>query len=119
MKIQSYKDLDVWKKGLEIVDKVYNLTKKFPDTERYGLVVQMQRAAVSIPSNIAEGFRRYHKKEYIQFLYIAQGSCGELETQLIISQKRDYITQKELEGIQENLDHECRMLSNLIKGLRA
>jgi len=75
--------LDVWKKGLDIVDVVYALTKDFPDQERYGLVVQMCKSAVSVPSNIAEGFMRQYTKEYIQFLYVSLGSCAELETQLI------------------------------------
>ena len=71
MKIKSYKELDVWKKGIEIVDGVYKMTEKFPKEERYGLANQMQRAAVSIASNIAEGFARQHTKEYQQFCYIA------------------------------------------------
>jgi four helix bundle protein len=85
MKIKSYKELDVWKKGIEIVDMVYTMTGTFPKEERYGLTTQMQRAAVSIASNIAEGFARQHTKEYQQFCYIALGSCAELETQLIIA----------------------------------
>ncbi len=80
MKVRSYRELDVWKKGIEIVDLVYEITKKFPNEERYGLATQMQRAAVSIPSNIAEGFARQHTKEYQQFCYISLGSCAELET---------------------------------------
>ena len=68
MKIKSYKELDVWKKGIEIVDVVYKMTGIFPKEERYGLATQMQRAAVSIASNIAEGFARQHTKEYQQFL---------------------------------------------------
>lgn len=118
MKVKSYKELNVWKKGLDIVDKIYKLTGKFPTQERYGLVVQLQRSGVSIPSNIAEGFVRHYSKEYTQFLYIALGSCAELETQLIISNRRSYITQKELEELQEDIDHESRMLMNLIKSLQ-
>jgi four helix bundle protein len=117
MKVKNYRDLDVWKKGLNIVDKIYQLTQKFPCGERYGLAAQIQRAAVSIPSNIAEGFGRHYKKEYEQFLYIALGSCGELETQLIICERRKYITKKELEDLQEDIDHESRMLMNLIKSI--
>ena len=117
MKIKSYKELDIWKKGLNIVDKVYLLTQKFPSEERYGLISQLQRSAVSIPSNIAEGFARHYSKEYEQFLYVALGSCAELETELIISERRRYITRKELEELQEDIDHESRMLMNLIKSL--
>jgi four helix bundle protein len=118
MKVQSYKELNVWTKGIEIVDKIYKTTDAFPQKELYGLVSQLRRAAVSIPSNIAEGFARQHTKEYMQYLHISLGSCAELETQLIISQKRNYLTDKELVELQEDIDHESRMLANLIKSLK-
>jgi four helix bundle protein len=118
MKIKSYKELDVWKKGIEIVDVVYKMTGKFPKEERYGLTTQMQRAAVSIASNIAEGFARQHTKEYQQFCYIALGSCAELETQLIIAQRRNYVSSEAFSELEDYLDHESRMLMNLIKSLR-
>ncbi len=73
MKPMSYKDLDVWKLGMEIVRDVYRLTKTFPKSELYGLALQMRKAAVSIPTNIAEGYNRLHHKEYIQFLGISLG----------------------------------------------
>jgi len=85
--INSYKDLDVWKKSIELVKKVYFTTKGFPKEEIYGLVNQMRRCAVSIPSNIAEGKTRQHINEYIQFLYISLGSCAELESQVIIAKR--------------------------------
>ena len=75
----------------------------------------MRKAAVSIPSNIAEGFVRHHSKEYKQFLYISLGSCAELDTQVIISHRRKYITKEELEELTEDINHESRMLVNLIK----
>ncbi len=115
MKVKDYKDLKVWQKGIEIVDKIYTITAKFPKEEVYGLVLQMRKAAVSIPSNIAEGFVRHHSKEYKQFLYISLGSCAELDTQLIISYRRKYITKEELEELTEDINHESRMLVNLIK----
>ena len=118
MKIKSYKELDVWKKGIEIVDVVYKMTGKFPKEERYGLTTQMQRAAVSIASNIAEGFARQHTKEYQQFCYIVLGSCAELETQLIIAQRRNYVSSEDFSELEDYLDHESRMLMNLIKSLR-
>jgi four helix bundle protein len=93
MKVKDYKDLKVWQKGIEVVDKIYSVTHSFPKDELYGLVNQMRRAAVSIPSNIAEGFVRQHTKEYKQFLYSSLGSCAELDTQLIIANRRNYITQ--------------------------
>lgn len=118
MKIASYKELDVWKNGIEIVDLVYELTKRFPGEERYGIVAQMQRTAVSIPSNIAEGFARQHTKEYQQFCHIALGSCAELETQTIIAQRRGYVSVGQTTALLERLDHESRMLMNLIKRLK-
>jgi len=84
-KIKSFRDLDVWRLGKEIVLEVYQSSKNFPKGELYGMVSQMRRAGVSIPSNIAEGFIRIHNKEYRQFLYMALGSCAELETQVEIS----------------------------------
>jgi four helix bundle protein len=117
MKVESYKELNVWKKGIEIVDCVYRIIEKFPQKELYGLAYQMQRSAISIPSNIAEGFARGHTAEYRQFLRIALGSCAELDTQLIIAHRRNYVTQAEILNLQENLDHESRMIMNLIKSL--
>ena len=117
MKVKSYKELNVWTKGIEIVDRVYEITEKFPKKELYALTSQMQRSAISIPSNIAEGFVRGHTAEYRQFLRTALGSCAELDTQLIIAHKRNYITQTETLGLQEDLDHESRMIMNLIKSL--
>lgn len=84
MKTQSYKDLLVWQKSIELVKLVYTITKQLPKEELYGLTTQMRRAVVSIPSNIAEGQKRNNLGEYIQFLYIANASAAELETQLII-----------------------------------
>lgn len=101
MKIKSYRELDVWKKGIEIVDLVYAVTSKFPKEERYGLGTHMQRTAVSIPSNIAEGFSRQQTKEYQQFCYIALGSCAELETQMIIANRRNYLSNEDFAKLEE------------------
>jgi four helix bundle protein len=79
-KIRNFRQLDIWKKGIEIVKDVYKTVNESPKQELYGLTAQMQRSSVSIPSNIAEGFNRFHNKEYKQFLYVALGSCAELET---------------------------------------
>ena len=116
--LKSYKDLDVWKRGMELTKKVYVTTKEFPKEEIYGLVSQIRRCAVSIPSNIAEGKTRQHRNEYIQFLYIALGSCAELETQLALSKELIYISHKNEEELLENLDHIGKMIRNLIKSLR-
>ena len=86
-----YKDLSVWKLGMDLVIEIYKVTMKFPKEELFGLVSQMRRAAVSIPSNIAEGSGRRNTKEYIQFLYIAKGSLLELETQMEIASRLNYI----------------------------
>lgn len=83
----------------------------------YGLNGQMRRAAVSIPSNVAEGFVRHHTKEYKQFLYISLGSCAELDTQLIIANRRKYIAKKLLEGLAEDINHQTRILVSLINKL--
>ncbi len=117
MKVKSYKELNVWKKGIEIVDCIYEITKNFPQKELYVLTSQMQRSAISIPSNIAEGFARGHTAEYRQFLCTALGSCAELDTQLTIVHRRNYIRQAEVLNLQEDLDHESRMIMNLIKSL--
>ena len=117
MKVKDYKDLKVWQKGIQIVDKVYLITDSFPKSELYGLVSQMRRASVRIPSNVAEGFARHHTKEYTQFLYISLGSCAELDTQLVIANRRKYITKKKLEELAEDINYETRMLVSLINKL--
>lgn len=118
-KIKNFRDLDVWQLAMEIIGDIYKHTKAFPKEEIYGLVSQMRRSSVSIASNIAEGFNRYHNKEYRQFLYIALGSCAELETQIEVSLLLGYITQDLRDKTNEKLDHESRMLRNLIKKLSA
>ncbi len=116
--VKNYKDMHVWQNGLEITDAVYLVTEKFPSTERFGLSQQMQRAAVSIPSNIAEGFCRQHTKEYKQFCHIALGSCAELETQLLIAKRRNYVEEKDYFKLDALLNAEARMLMKLIRSLR-
>jgi four helix bundle protein len=92
-KIKHFKELRVWQKSIEVVKDIYLVSKRFPKEEIYCLTSQMRRSAVSIPSNIAEGFRRIHRKENKQFLSIALGSTAELETQLIIPYELGYITE--------------------------
>jgi len=89
--VKTHRDLDVWKNGIELVKKIYILTKDFPKEEIYTLTSQIRRSAISIPNNIAEGAARNSKKEFIQFLYIALGSAAELETQLIVAKELGYI----------------------------
>ena len=116
-KIKNFQDLRIWQTGIEVVKDIYILTKKFPKEELYGLTSQMRRSAVSIPSNIAEGFRRYHNKEYKQFLYIALGSCAELETQIIIANELDYINETNTTEFIEKIKYICRMTTKLIQKL--
>ena len=116
-KISNFRDLDIWELGKKIVIEIYTITKEFPKEEMFGLVAQMRRGAVSIPSNIAEGFNRYHNKEYKQFLFITLGSCAELETQIEISNELGYINKSIKSSLLEKIDHESRMTRNLIKKL--
>lgn len=116
-KIKSFRDLDVWNLGMKIVVEVYTITKKYPKEEMYGLVNQMRKASVSVPSNVAEGFNRLSNKEYAHFLFISLGSCGELETQVEASYLLDYINETIKKELLDKLDHESRMLRNLIKKL--
>lgn len=116
-RINHFKDLKVWRNGIELVKKVYLSTNDFPQNEMYGLVSQMRRSAVSIPSNIAEGFKRFHNNEFRQFLYITLGSCAELETQIIIASELNYINVNVRKNMIEDINHISRMIYNLIKKL--
>ncbi len=119
MTVKDYKELKVWQKGIEIADRVYSVTAGFPRDEAYGLTSQMRRAAVSVPSNVAEGFVRRSTAEYRQHLYVSLGSCAELDTQLIIASRRKYVTGTKLKELSEELNHETRMLVSLISKLDA
>lgn len=112
----DHKDLDVWKKSMESVIEIYRITGSFPKTEIYGLTNQLRRAAVSIPSNIAEGAARNSDKEFIHFLYIALGSLSETETQIIIASSLGYL--KKNQSIMDNLLTIRKMLLGLIKYLK-
>jgi len=116
-KIKNFRELTIWRKGIEIVKKTYKASKTFPRHEFYGLASQMQRSAVSIPSNIAEGFNRFHNREYKHFLYIALGSCAELETQVEIASELEYLDIPRKVVLLEDIDHESRMITNLIKSV--
>jgi four helix bundle protein len=102
---------------MEIVVAIFNITKKFPREEMYGIISQMRRAAVSVPSNVSEGYNRFSTKEYRQFLSISLGSCGELETQVEASCALNFITEEERNQMMDKIQHEARMLRNLIKKL--
>jgi len=114
---KGYDDLDIWKNGINIVSNIYNITKKLPKDELLGLVTQMRRSAVSIPSNIAEGFARQYNREYKQFLYVALGSCSELETQIIVGADQHYYSEDVKDKLLEQLNHESRMIMSMIKAV--
>jgi four helix bundle protein len=97
--IRSFRDLNIWQKGIVLVIDVYKETQKFPREEIYGLTNQIRRAAISIPSNIAEGHIRQHRTEFKQFLSIALGSLAELETQIIISKELNYISDEAFQSL--------------------
>jgi four helix bundle protein len=113
--MKTYKELLVWQKSIALCEHIYNVTRKFPTNERYGLVSQMQRSVVAIPSNIAEGFRRGHTTEYIQFLRISYGSGAELETQLYITKKIGYINERIFVTLDKELEEVMKMLNVLIQ----
>lgn len=115
--MNSYKDLTVWQSSVDLCVEIYQITDSFPKSELYGLTSQIRRCSVSIPSNIAEGQRRGHKAEYIQFLRISYGSGAELETQLLISLKVGYLKQAEYGKLTNGLEEIMKMLNRLISVL--
>ena len=108
----THKDLDVWKMGLDLVERLYKVTVAFPKEEQFCLTAQIRRAAISVPSNIAEGAARNSKREFLQYLYISLGSLSEVETQLLIARRLGYL---EDEDIFEHIEHLRRKLLNFIK----
>jgi len=121
MQISSYKDLVVWQKAMLLVKSTFLLTASFPENEMYGLTSQMRRAAVAIPSNIAEGYGRHSSKSYIQFLSIAYGSGLELETQLLIVKDLRYCSDEVFHQAEQLLTEVLKMLHTLrtkLKGER-
>lgn len=119
MKTQSYKDLVVWQKGIALAKVVYRLTQRFPSAEKFGLIAQMRRAAVSVPSNLAEGQARHTTGEFIQFISHAEGSVAELETQLILSVELGFCDNSTAARAFELIDELHRMLNVLRRKLVA
>jgi len=111
----SFKDLIVWKKSIDLCELIYKITENFPNSEIYGLTSQIRRCAVSIPSNIAEGQKRSSKKEFAQFLRIAYASGAELETQLIIAKRLNFITDNEYYSLNDLLQEIMKMLNKLLR----
>jgi four helix bundle protein len=117
-KIESYKDLFVWQRGIEISVAVYKLSNKFPESEMFGLTSQLRRAANSISLNIAEGFGRNSTKGYINYLRIAKGSLDELESGLFLAEKLNFVTSADIKSLNESITQEMKMLVSLINTLK-
>ena|SRR3989344_3607471 len=118
MAIRSFTDLEAWKEGHKLVLLFYNITKKFPSSEKFGLANQIRRAAVSITSNIAEGFSRNGTREKVQFYYMALGSLTELQNQLIISWDLNYLSRGDFENISEQSVIVSKLINGLIKSAK-
>ncbi|MFM9889340.1 MAG: four helix bundle protein [Rickettsiales bacterium] len=117
--MKSYRELVVWQKAFSLANTCYSITGTFPKNQQFSLVQQIQRAAVSIPSNIAEGYNRQSRKEYVQFLHIAFGSIAELETQLLIAREQGYIDDRMLEQLATAIIEISKMLRRMIEKLKA
>lgn len=117
--LESYRDLIVWQKAIDLTVICYRLSQEFPKTEIYGLTSQLRRAAVSVAANIAEGYGRGSRREYLQFLAIAQGSLKETETHIIIAERLSYATHAQAERILSQAEEIGRMLGGLIRSLKA
>jgi four helix bundle protein len=115
--MRTHKELVVWQKSIDFVTDIYKMTRNFPKDEVYGLTSQMRRAAVSIPSNIAEGAARCHIKEYLNFLNIALGSASELDTQIIISKNLQYLSAELSDEYSAKLCEISKMLHGIVRSL--
>ena len=117
--IKTFRDLIVWQKAMDLVVKIYKVTNDFPDEEKYGLVSQLRRAGVSVTSNIAEGFGRNSNKTFIVFLNYSMGSLMEVETQLEISKRIEFISDEVYNELFEDCREVERLLSSLIRSVKA
>ena len=113
----SYRDLKVWKKGMDLVVAVYKLSKLLPLDERFGLINQMRRSVVSVPANIAEGQGRLHRAEFLRFLSMARGSLAEIETHLLLAHRLGYVNQTQMSEALTLSGEGGRMLNGLIRSL--
>lgn len=119
MDTQNFRDLRVWQLGMQLAEEVYRVSEQFPKAEKYGLISQIQRAAVSIPANIAEGHATGSTKEFLRFLGIAQGSLAELETHLMLAERIKYGNPMDIGPILDRCTEEARMLRSLRRSLRS
>lgn len=117
MKTKGFRDLLVWQKAFALILEIYQATKTFPKDEQYSLVSQVRRAAISVAANIAEGYERQHRKEYLRFLGISKGSLGELETYLLLSKELKYFTESEFSLIENRRSEVARLLIGLMSSL--
>jgi four helix bundle protein len=115
---KPHHQLAVWQRSINLVKGIYQLTEEFPESEKFGLISQMRRAAVSIPSNIAEGAARNSRKEFINFLHIAQGSIAELETQILISQELGFVKVDSVNSLLQEMDEISKMIIGLQRSLK-
>lgn len=115
--MKNYKELHIWQKGIEIVKQVYLLTKQFPDTEKFGIVSQITRAAVSIPANIAEGSSRNSDKDYARFLQLSLGSAFEVQTYLVIAKELNFVNVDAINKVEVLLEEEIKMIHRFINTL--
>ena len=115
--MKTHKDLEIWKKAIEMVTKIYMLTRSFPKEELYGLTYQIRRSAVSVPSNIAEGAGRDSSKEFLHFICFATGSLSELETQIIIAHNLGYLNNDQKQDIDIIFSHLFKLLSGLTQSI--
>jgi four helix bundle protein len=116
--IRSFKDLIVWQRGMDLAVRIYRITQKLPASEQFGLTSQLRRAAVSIPSNIAEGYGRQSTGSYRQFLTMSRGSLMEIETQINICERLKYLAQPDTENIFKEITEISKMLTSLISKIK-
>ena len=118
MNDKPHKNLNVWKKALDLITKIYEITKLFPQHEQFGIISQIRRSSLSVASNIAEGAARQTKKEFIQFLHMAQGSLSEMDTQLEVAKRLGYIKSKDYNCLFDTSNEIGKMITGLIKSLK-
>ena len=117
--LKSYQDLEVWKKSIDWVERIYRVSSGFPPEERFGLTSQIRRAAVSVPANVAEGAARTGTREFLQFLSVASGSLAEVETFLILAGRLGYLAEPDRQALEAEADEISRMLGGLKRSLQS
>ena len=118
MSLQTYRDLETWKVSMDLVDAVYEITSELPSREKYNIISQLERAAVSIPCNIAEGYGRIHRGDYVHHLSMSQGSLRETETLLIICVRRNFVSRERMKPVWDIAEQVGKLLTKLIQSLR-